>query len=84
MRAILTSSKPEENPPTSNAAQYHILRAMIQPSRWQYAHLSKHSIHVSASNCGGYYTNDAGKLCPVMMTFEPMPTIIEDIVTIGM
>ena len=43
VRTPLISSKPEENPPTSNAGSFHIMHSIFQASRWEYAYLPYNS-----------------------------------------
>ena len=43
VRTPLISSKPEENPPTSNAGSFQIMHSIFQASRWEYAYLPYNS-----------------------------------------
>ena len=81
VRTLLISTKPEENPPTSNAGRFHILRSIFQASRWEYAYLPYHCGLPSATDYGGYYIDDSGKMLPIIMTLEPMPDVVEEIIT---
>ena len=39
VRTFLTCNKPEEMPPTSNSAKFHILRSLSQSFIWRNAHV---------------------------------------------
>ena len=81
VRTLLLSTKPEDNPPTSNAAFFHICRAFLQASRWQYAYLNDHSSLTSPVGSGGFFKQQSGELAPVMMTLDPMPDMVEEVIT---
>ena len=81
VRTLLSSNKPEENPPTSNALHYHICRAFCQASRLLYSFKGDHTSLPSPIESNGFYMNESNELCPVMMTLEPMSDAIEDNIT---
>ena len=41
---ILSTNRPEEIPPTSYAAKFHISRAFFQAYQWLYAYIPVHDI----------------------------------------
>ena len=77
----MISPKPEETPSTSNAGSFLIMHSIFQASRWEYAYLPCHSGLPSAIDYGGYYIDKIAKMCPIMMTLEPMPYVVEENVT---
>ena len=65
VRTFLTCNKPEEMPPTSNSAKFHILRALSQAFIWRNAHvpfLEEQSSEL-ISKCFHFVDN---KLVPIM------------------
>lgn len=81
VRTLLSSNKPEENPPTSDAVYFHICRAFHQASRLLYAHVKNHSTLTSPVASKGWIENEDGDLIPVMMSKAPMSEAIEDNIT---
>ena len=82
MRTLLSSNKPEENPPpTSDASYFHICRAFHQASRLLYAHVKDHSSLPYPVDGKGWIENEEGDLIPVMMSKAPMSEAIEDNIT---
>ena len=81
MRTLLSSNKPEENPPTSDAGYFHICRAFHQASRLLYANVKDHSSLPSPVDGKGWIENEEGDLIPVMMSKAPMSEAIEDNIT---
>ena len=81
MRTLLSTSKAEDDPPTSNAAHHHISRSFCQAARHQYAHMNTHSTLPTPITSGGFYLNDSGELTPIMMSNDPMPNVLEEAIT---
>ena len=80
VRTLLSSAKPEDNPPTNNAAHFHVCRAFCQATKWLYAHKPKHIDLPSPVESGGFRLED-DKLVPIMMTTEPMPDALIEVTT---
>ena len=57
------------------------MHSIFQASWWEYAYLPHHSGLSSAIDNGGYYIDKNGKMCPIMMTLESMPYVVEENVT---
>ena len=81
VRTLLISTKPEENPPTSNAGSFLIMHSIFQAYKLEYAYLPCHSGIPSAIDYGGYYIDKNDKMCTIKMTLEPMPDVVEENVT---
>ena len=75
---LLTSDKPEDSPPTSNAAKYHIRRAFCQAAKLIHASQNWHANLPSPVSSGGFMEVE-GRLVPVMTTIEQMPAKLLDI-----
>ena len=74
---ILTTSKPEEIPPTSDAAKLHISRAFLQAHVWKNAHVPVHDIMSHKLMYTGFMLDDKNNiLTPIMMTKCPMPKAV--------
>ena len=80
VRTLLTVNKPEPNPPTSDAAKYHIRRAFLQASRWCNAFSPIHGNLVSPVACGGFNL-EGDQLVPIMMSKHPIPDAVLAVVT---
>ncbi len=76
--ALLACDKPEDCPPTSNAAKYHISRSFCHAARLKYPHVASHSDHLPSPLSSGGYKMEGDALVPVMMTLEPMSISIEE------
>ena len=77
VRSLLLTSKPEENPPTSNAAHYHICRSFLQASKWIYAHQLSHTNFIpSPVTSGGFVSLEDGTLKPITSTLEAVPDAV--------
>ena len=74
----LLSDKPEDSPPTSNAAKYHIRRAFCQAAKLIHASQNWHANLPSPVSSGGFMEVE-GRLVPVMTTIEQMPAKLLDI-----
>ena len=57
------------------------MHSIFQASRWEYAYLPCHPGLPSAIDYGGYYIDKIAKMCPIMMTLEPMHYVVEENVT---
>ena len=77
---LLATIKPEDNPPTSNAARFHLSRTFCQAAKWVHASLSLHSDLPSPVASGGF-KEEQGRLVPIMVTLEPMPDAVQEMVT---
>ena len=81
--ALLACDKPEDCPPTSNAAKFHISRSFCQAAKLHYADLANHHDNLPSPISSGGHKLDRGTLVPIMMTTEPVPnSIVEDITCI--
>ena len=81
VRTLVSSSKPEDNPPTSNAARFHICRSFCQAAKWLYAYSNSHRDLPSPVASGGFKTDKDGGLSPIMMTLQPMPEVLLEVAT---
>lgn len=77
---LLSCDKPEDNPPTSNATKYHLCRSFCQAAKWVNACKQMHSELPSPVSSGGFREED-GHLIPVMVTTDPMPEMLVEIIT---
>ena len=77
---LLLHDKPEESPPTSNAAGFHLKRSFCQAAKWIYAAETSHADLPSSVESGGF-KEEGGHLVPIMMSTDPMPKMIQEIVT---
>ena len=77
---LLATTKPEDNPPTSNAARFHICRAFCQAAKFVNASQPLHSDLPSPVASGGF-KEEAGHLIPIMLTTESMPDMIQELIT---
>ena len=76
---LLSSSKPELMPPTSNALRFHMQRAFYQARIWQCANIALPEIPIPTSPGAGW-SEDDGKLQPILMTKDPIPKAIRVII----
>ena len=65
VRTFLTCNKPEEMPPTSNSAKYHILRTLSQAFVWRNAHVP-YLEEESAELISKCFHLEDNKLVPIM------------------
>ena len=72
---LLATIKSEDNPPTSNAAWFHLSRSFCQAAKWVHASLSLHSDLPSPVASGGF-KEEQGHLVPIMVTLEPICLIL--------
>ena len=77
---LLLHEKPEDSPPTSNAADLHLRRSFYQAARWVNAAEVANNDLPSAIESEGF-RKEGSHLIPIMMTTEPMPAMIQEIVT---
>ena len=80
LQTLLSTTKPEDNPPTSNAAHFHICRAFYQASRWQNANLTTHKDLASPVEYGGFRDVE-GAITPIMMSNDAMPDVVLEVTT---
>lgn len=76
---LLSSPKPEHMPPTSNALKCHMQRAFYQSKIWQCANETLPNIP-NPSSPGAGWTEKEGKLQPILMTSDPIPKVIREII----
>ena len=81
IRTLLSSNKPEDNPPTSNALYFHLCRAFFQSARLLYSYIGDHSTLPSPIDSKGFFMNESNEICPALMTLHPMSDTIEDNIT---
>ena len=77
--SLLLCDKPEDSPPTSNAAGFHLRRSICQASKWVHASKVSHEDLPSPVE-SGCFQEEEGHLIPIMTT-EPMPAMLQEIVT---
>ena len=77
---LLSTNKPEDNPPTSNAAKFHLCRSFCQAARWVNSGLLLHCDLPSTISCGGFTESD-GLFMPIMITQEPRSEAMQEMVT---
>ena len=80
MSAVLACDKLEQCPPTSNAARFHISRSFCQASKLYYSDINNHDALPSHVDSGGYRLN-GDVLEPILMTLDPMPSTIEQVIS---
>ena len=76
--ALLACNKLEDCPPTSNAAKYHICRALNQACRLNNPDISNHQGDLPSPIDSGGYRMDGDSLVPIMMTLDPMADSVEE------
>ena len=80
VRTLLSLTKPEDHPPTSNIAYHHICRSFHQASGWTYALVNQHANLPNAVAYGGF-TEEGDKLLPIIITKEVMPVAVLNVIT---
>ena len=79
---ILTTNKPKEIPPTSDAAKLHISRAFLQAHVWKNAHVPVHNIMSHELMYTGFMLDEKNNIpTPIMMTKFPMPKAVIEIIS---
>ena len=76
---LLSSSKPELMPPTSDSLKFHMQRAFYQSKIWQCANITLPNIPTPTSPGAGWSAKE-GKLQPLLMTKDPIPKAIREII----
>ena len=76
---LLACDKPEDNPPASNAAHYHLCRSFCQASKWLHACKLCHANLPSPISSGGFKETN-GQLVPIMVTTNPMPKMLVELI----
>ena len=79
VRTFLTGSKPEDMPPTSDSARFHILRALCQAFIWDNAHIPMLEEQVQVLKMKCFKIEGAG-LVPILMEQVPVPKHIVDLI----
>ena len=79
---ILTINKPEDIPPTSDAARLHISRAFLQAHVWKNAHVPVHDIMSHELLSTGFILDEQNNtLTPIMMTKSPMSKSVIEMIS---
>ena len=77
---ILSSSKPEKMPPTSDALKFHVQIAFVQARIWQCADIAQPDVICSTSPDRGWYLHE-GRIRPVLMSMNPIPLAVREIIS---
>ena len=79
---ILTINKPEDIPPTSDAARLHICRAFLRAHVWKNAHVPVHDIMSHELLSTGFILDEQNNtLTPIMMTKSPMSKSVIEMIS---
>ena len=75
VKRMLTSNRPDEIPPTSDAARLHISRSFLQACKWKNATVPKISDAVQQPTASGFVV-EGDRLVPIMMSLNPIPKAV--------
>ncbi len=80
IRTFLTCNKPEEMPPSSGSAKFHIMRAISQAFIWENAHVPmlEERAEVLRTSC---FTVNEESLIPIMMNSTPVSKKVIEIIS---
>ncbi len=76
---LLSCSKPELMPPTSDALKYHMQRAFYQSKIWHCANITLLNIPDPMTPGAGWSAKEA-RLQPLLMTKDPIPKAIREMI----
>ena len=81
VKSLPTSNRPEEIPPTSDAARLHMSRAFLQAFVWNTAPETVLDDKISPMLSALGFTFDGDKLVPILMRKSPIPEAVMEMVS---